>query len=288
MDVYDGKEETVKTSTENPNFSDSNSAMNFQIAAVNFKAPPFWRSNPELWFKQVEAQFVTANIRSDSRQFYHIVAAIESEILAQVSDIILSPPTADMYLTLKTRIIDRFSESENARLKKLLTAIELGDQRPSHLLREMRDLASGKVSDDVLRTLWLQRLPTQIKAILTASGDSLINLAVLADKISEVVEPKGGMSQILSVSNDVATVEQSRIDRMETQLLSLSKKIDELGRSHFYARNARSRTRRANNPVKSRENSSTRQHELCWYHFKFGENASKCREPCNFSKTSKN
>jgi len=78
--------------------------------------------------------------------------AIESEILAQVSDVI-SPPIIDMYSTLKNRIIKRFSESEDARLKKLPIDIELGDQRPSHLLRKIHSLTSGKVSDDILKTI---------------------------------------------------------------------------------------------------------------------------------------
>jgi len=91
-----------------------------------------------------------------------------------------------MYEALKRRLIERFSESEELWLKKLLSDIELGDQRPSHLLSEMRELASGKVSDELLKTLWLQRLPTQVKIILAASGDSLVNLACMADKITEV------------------------------------------------------------------------------------------------------
>ncbi|XP_050546076.1 uncharacterized protein LOC126908208 [Daktulosphaira vitifoliae] len=112
-----------------------------------FKIPTFWRTNPELWFKQIESVFYTTRITADASKFHHVVSSMESEILAQVSDIILNPPETKMYEALKTRLIERFSESEQCRLKKLLTEVELGDRKPSHFLSEMRQLANGKVTD---------------------------------------------------------------------------------------------------------------------------------------------
>ncbi|GBO36482.1 hypothetical protein AVEN_184543-1 [Araneus ventricosus] len=47
----------------------------------------------------------------------------------QVIDIITSPPNNNMYKTLKERLINIFSDSEERRLKKLLQDVELGDKR---------------------------------------------------------------------------------------------------------------------------------------------------------------
>ncbi|GBN99473.1 hypothetical protein AVEN_76439-1 [Araneus ventricosus] len=76
----------------------------------------------------------------------------QTEILSQVSDIITSPPNNDMYKTLKERLINIFSDSEERRLKKLLQDVELGDKRPSMLLRQMQDLAGNRVGDELLRS----------------------------------------------------------------------------------------------------------------------------------------
>lgn len=68
-------------------------------------------------------------------------------------------------------------------MRTLLEATELGDKAPSVLLREMRTLAGTNVTDNMLRTLWLQRLPTRIQELLTVLDDmNLDKLAACADK----------------------------------------------------------------------------------------------------------
>lgn len=53
------------------------------------------------------------------------------------------------------------------------------------LLRDMMTLGSSKVSDDLLKLMWMQRLPKQIQAILSVSSESLSQLALMADKIAD-------------------------------------------------------------------------------------------------------
>ncbi|KAL4083017.1 hypothetical protein QTP88_028347 [Uroleucon formosanum] len=147
-----------------------------------------------------------------------------------------------MYEALKRRLIERFSESEELRLKKLLSDIELSDQRPSHLLAEMRKLASGKVSDELLKTLWLQRLPTQVKIILTASGDSLVNLACMADKIMEVAGVgKDNFGCIASTDRSrtrsfPSTNTDTPFEKIEKQIAALTLKVENLTKNRERSR----------------------------------------------------
>ncbi|KFM69797.1 hypothetical protein X975_25859, partial [Stegodyphus mimosarum] len=129
-----------------------------QITRVAVKPPPFWKNNPSLWFAQIEAQFSIARNSEDSTKFNHVVAAIESDILNSVHDLILKPPDCDKYSKLKQRLIEIYSESESSKIRTLLQGLELGDQRPSYLLSRMRDLAGSHFSDDLLKSLWLSRL----------------------------------------------------------------------------------------------------------------------------------
>ncbi|XP_035233535.1 uncharacterized protein LOC118205352, partial [Stegodyphus dumicola] len=50
----------------------------------------------------------------------------------------------------------------------------------------MRNLAAGKVPDEFLKNLWMQRLPLDIRSILSVSSDDLSKLSTMAHKIWEL------------------------------------------------------------------------------------------------------
>ena len=67
-------------------------------------------------------------------------------------------------------------------MRRLLEREELGDRKPSCFLRHLRGLAGPVVPDDVLRPLWLGRLPVETQKILASQTSSTLdNLASLAD-----------------------------------------------------------------------------------------------------------
>ncbi|GFY41395.1 hypothetical protein TNIN_416761 [Trichonephila inaurata madagascariensis] len=51
----------------------------------------------------------------------------------------------------------------------------LGDRRPSNILRQMKSLARNSISDEVIKSLWLHRLPTQTQAILSIKHHISVN-----------------------------------------------------------------------------------------------------------------
>ncbi|GFT21443.1 uncharacterized protein NPIL_426621 [Nephila pilipes] len=164
---------------------DSNAQQH--VSHVAAKLPPLWKQNIKLWFLQAEANFeLSGIITNDVTKYNNVIAAIDSEILSVVSDLLFDPPHADRYTTLKNRLMQEFSDSENLQIRKLLPKLQLGDDKPSYLLRKMKELAGTAINDDFLRNLWLQRLPADIQTILSVSSEKLENLAKLADKIAEV------------------------------------------------------------------------------------------------------
>jgi len=94
--------------------------------------------------------------------------------------------TQSKYETLKDTLIARFTDSEEKQLRFLIAGVELGEKRPSEMLRDLRQLSGGSVSENVLQTLWLQRLPSRVQEILAVvEGVSYEKLAELADKVSD-------------------------------------------------------------------------------------------------------
>ncbi|XP_067122353.1 uncharacterized protein [Centruroides vittatus] len=253
-----------------------------QISRVAVKPPPFWKNKPSLWFAQLEAQFAIANISADTTKYYYVISTLESDILESVHDLVTKPPESNKYDTIKNRLINIYAESQTSKLQTLLQGLELGDQRPSHLLTKMRDLASGHFSEDILKSLWLRRLPENIQAILAASTENLPQLATMADKIQEVNTIR---------HTPISRGEQFCIDNpIEKQLQDLASQVNELFalvRAPRYQHQPRYNSR---NPQGSHRRSPSRERRryrepeggLCFYHTNFGANAKKCTPPCSF------
>ena len=77
-------------------------------------------------FYQVESIFSLSRITSDETKFRHLVANIDAATLDLVSDI-LESQGPNKYETLKSRILSLFCESDERRLKRLLSGQVLGD-----------------------------------------------------------------------------------------------------------------------------------------------------------------
>lgn len=244
-----------------------------EINKVGLKLPPFWDKHPDLWFANIEAQFNVSGITQDSTQYYSAISALNSDVLHYVSDIVLQPPDVDKYKALKTRLIADFSDSEQRRMKAVLSELALGDDKPSHLLRKMKQLAGKTVGEDFLKTLWLQRLPAQVQAILSVSEDSLDKLALMADKIHETT---GIQLDEVHTSSKNSSPELSEL---RAQIAELSKQVERLSRSRD--RQGGNRKNRAFSRQRQFRSPSKEPRE-CWYHRKFGENAKRCQSPCNF------
>lgn len=250
----------------------------------NLKVPAFWTHNPKLWFMQIEAQFYSNNIKGDVSKYYAVVSALDCNTLQQVADLLEKPPPTQKYDALKSALIDAFSDSNERQLKKLLTEMDLGDQKPSQLLRQMKSLASNKVTDDVLRTLWLQRLPNQVQLILSASqGVALTKMAEIADKIVEVSAGNPlSVAAITHAGPTLPTLNQPNASAHELvslkeQVSVLTKMVEEMCVRGRY----RSRSREGSRYKRTRS-STPRRYGECFYHRRFGTKARKCTKPCEF------
>lgn len=246
------------------------------IRRIQIKVPPFWKQNPELWFRQLEAQFSNSQITSDLTKFNSIVGIIESDILSSVSDIVINPPANNKYETIKTRLIKEFANSDNKKIRSLLHDLSLGDMKPSSLLRKMKELSCGKVGDDLLKTLWMQRLPLTIQTVLSTSTDALDQLARSADEMFDISEN----SSVQAIDSD----SNKQFNDLVNVVHQLEGKIESLKSYFRESRNSNGRSSRHRSPTPSKASTVTN-NGLCYYHKHFGSRANKCKKPCDFIKS---
>lgn len=255
-------------------------------AAQVIRLPPFWKDNPVLWFAQAEAAFVIHRITSDESKFRYIILNADQSVLPFVADLITTPPERDRYQTLKDRICSTLGETSTTKIRKLLGSHELGDQKPSIFLQRLRNLAPGQVTDEILKSIFLEQLPENVRAILAVSEvQDLTRLAAAADKVIEVTKPAS--TTIQAITGGQADTDNNKVLQ---EIAELRKQVKKLSVGDRYRRRSRSRGRpesrgRPSNRGRSHHRQDSEDNaEYCYYHNRFGDKAFKCTQPCTFNK----
>ena len=133
-------------------------------------------------------------------------------------------PVQTPYDVLKETLIKRAAASVQRCLQQLFNAEELGDHKPTQLLRRLQQLAGDTPGADgsFLRELFLQRLPYNVRMVLALpQNDTPINeLAQLADKIMEVALP-----EVVTVS---VQPNPSEIESLCAEVIDLKQQLNSL------------------------------------------------------------
>ncbi|XP_076663697.1 uncharacterized protein LOC143366469 [Andrena cerasifolii] len=252
----------------------------------NVRLSTFWSETPKLWFAQLESEFHLYHIRADEAKYNAILRHLDQKVMKMVADVLDTPPKKDKYLNLKTVLINRFTDSEEKQLHKLLTGIELGNKKPSELLREKRLLAGGEVADRLLRTLWMQRLPQRIQEFLSVvEGTELTKLADLADMATDREEGPG-VTVIEPVAQQAEGTTQASINALTLLVNQASELAVQTQKGTNVMLEAMSRTsnhygrtrQRSHQRTGFRKRSKSRS-KYCFYHERFGVRAHKCVKP---------
>jgi hypothetical protein len=254
-----------------------------EVLEVKAKLPIFWENKPQSWFRLVEAQFDLNGIRQDGTKYGYILSMLDDRLSDVVEDILCDPPAEGKYEHLKNALIKRLSSTKEQQVRRLLNDEELGDRKPSAFLRHLRSLAGADLKDSsIIRELWMRRLPTEVQRILITQKDLDIDkVAEIADAIVEAPSTK-----LVAEVNATATTSSGRTEPDLAYVMKclneLSNKVDKLFQRGQGAR-SRSRSQRPGFSSRSHSTSSAPgQPKLCWYHDKFGNNATKCRTPCSW------
>ncbi|XP_042902504.2 uncharacterized protein, partial [Parasteatoda tepidariorum] len=169
----------------------SDPSKDFDVRGCFSLFPSINISDPHLWFHMVEATFQLATpkpISESKTKFNYCHAHLPPEVAAVVRDVIITPDAEDPFKKLKEEIIARCGETKSQEIRRLLSGEQLGDRKPSELLRTMQRRAeSHEISDSLLLELFLNQLPQHVQSILAAIPSlSSTRAAEIADKVMEV------------------------------------------------------------------------------------------------------
>lgn len=271
------------------------------LRTVRLPWPSMIRDNIDMWFLQIDHWFTVNRITSDNTRFSTVVAALDGNLLQQIYETVRNPPSTEKYKALKNAVIRNFTESEQRRAQQFVSGLQLGDKKPSHLLNDLRRIGGENQDEKLLKILWLNRLPVQVQTCLAACTSPLNDLAQLADSVMETfrVSESFNINTVQLESNqtptrNIAVASSSRIATTNTdddRLSMLTTQIEKLTREIGRLQNVNSSSQRSRSSERSssqqRSRSTTPMNEndsRCWYHRTYGNNARKCREPCDYPK----
>ncbi|XP_029165115.1 uncharacterized protein LOC114936180 [Nylanderia fulva] len=278
-----------------------------EVSRVGMRMPEFTPTDPELWFNIVDRSFQAAGITVDATKFGYALSALGPRYTTEVRDIIMNPPPERAYETLKTELVKRLSLSQEHKTRRLLEHEEIGDRKPSQFLRHLRGLAGNVVGDQVLRTIWLSRLPAHLQPhLITRTADTPEQLADIADAIVEA--SRAPVFQVAETTRFAAPQGQSACDpmsleakmelrmtqmrlemqrEMAEQLTAIRRSIEAIGSDRYGEdrdddrRRPRSRQRSRSRPRARSASRDPPASGICWYHWRFGPSARQCRPPCS-------
>lgn len=267
--------------------------------SLALRIPPFWRDRPRLWFYSFEA--ATHDQKKGEQQLAQmVIARLEKQDIEQISDLLYNPPETKPYQAIKERLISTYEESDSRQFQKLLSEMELGDQKPSHLLRRMKDLARDRIPDATLRIMWTNHLPSHIRSVLAVSESfstktALEELALLADKMMEQHREVSAICPSQPTPPPPSSQPAADTQFLINEIRRLSLEIAELRsrppQNNYYRRNRyssqdRNLFNRSSSRNQSRSNSPSASPH-CYYHQRFGAQARKCTTPCTFKTENK-
>ena len=272
----------------------------------NITLPTFWETDVDLWFAAVDQIFASNGIWDEQRKFSVALNSLDLKSIRKVQHVVRNPGMFP-YTNLKTTLAKTYRLCENDRLDKLFHNTELGDRKPSELLLEMRYLldafnTSDSQSQAVLRKLFLDKLPVQVRTILAGSFDT--NLDFIALRADEIMAASKSSNTTNNPQRLINEIFDQRLNQLAATLHNSPQPqfaSPQPPRHPWYntaaghSRGQNSRSHKfggpGNRPTFHRQpntkNSwhhpsrySAAESDLCFYHRKFGVRANRCQSPC--------
>ena len=257
------------------------------VSRVSVKPPVFYRSNPTVWFRQMESQFHLAGITQETTKFHHIMAAVPEDVAINL------PIEVTTYEALKSQVCNMYQKSRQELIEEALGSISLEGQKPSMcLLRIKRKLGEChlEVGDDVVKHRLMQAMPVASRTALSAHISLEANeFAKLADTIHSYAT----QAEVISaVATDRYSKDGGEPNRGGWQ--GQSGRGNRSGNSvqHDYRqRNSFPQQQSYQQPTGIQQTSTEVTHrpftsgqrpKLCRYHLYYAEKANRCKPWCKW------
>lgn len=217
-------------------------AVESQIAAASafprLPIPPITESNIDGYFYSIDFWFRASGITDDNRKFNTVLGQVPPQKLIDLRAIIEKAPASSKYDYIKDELTKHYSDSQQRRLRKVLSDMPLGDMKPSQLFNSMSRVADGALTESALLELSQTRLPTHTHAAIAASEGSTESKLRIADVINDSMDFRANST--VNLIREVPKQNDNPIPQPENttkEIFALVKKLDKFLRARKSSNN---------------------------------------------------
>ena len=239
--------------------------------------PPFWTSNATAWFAMAESRFRVRRIYDEWDRYDNLVSSLTADSIRLVLDVVTNPPEDEPYTFLKERLLGSHQLTDYQRIEQLIAVGALGDRKPTQLLAQMLELCpAGEERSKFFAFHFLQRLPQELRIMLGDDDHQEIQqLAVKADRL-QAIHGHRLHGQVAAVAS--APPPSEPVNAISTSRGNRGGRGRGRGRGGPPSRGGGAPAAPAVAPASLARDSSG----LCYYHWNFGDKATKCEAACSW------
>jgi hypothetical protein len=232
----------------------------------------------------VEGQFILRYITQDNLRFYYVLGALPESAVRSLDDLMRGPPPPDAYQQLKTRLLAAHTLTEFQRMDKLFSA------QPSDLLHELVQFCpEGESQSKIFRYIFLQQFPAELRIILYEDSDSTLPvLAARADQLWAHSARRPHDTVVNAVAED-SSQEETTVAAVAGQTFGREGNHGKpRGGRGGAARGGRGGNAAAGSGSAAGADKSSptwlaqQASGLCRHHWRYGDKAFNCRQPCSW------
>ncbi|CAI9726832.1 Hypothetical predicted protein [Octopus vulgaris] len=109
--------------------------------------PPAWMGDSIIWFAQLEARFAANRITTEAQK--------SPPLSNEIRDLLIDPTKSFVYSTIKEEILKTTSNSQQKEFAKLFNNEQLGNRKPTQLLRRMKEiLRNQQIEESYLKEVF--------------------------------------------------------------------------------------------------------------------------------------
>uniref|UniRef100_A0ABD2XC19 DUF7041 domain-containing protein n=1 Tax=Trichogramma kaykai TaxID=54128 RepID=A0ABD2XC19_9HYME len=162
-----------RTGSDNSNPMGRSSVMSSlassQSANKSFSFVNFWRHYPELWLETIEQKFAACGIFLDNDRYMHTLAALGTDVIAELGDSMRGLPMSNKYVALKALLQRKYVEHEKTKFLRFRDGLASACNRlPSDYLDYLVGSGDTMFNRDSILRWWSLTLPPHIAVHLDA------------------------------------------------------------------------------------------------------------------------